>query len=382
MGRITALVTIFILSIRPTFAQQSESYYVTIGVFSNVSNAERLIKRALEQGYDAQYTLHPEKKLNYAYVLATGDKRKAFALAVKLRAETEYKDAWVFEGSLADAVTEPVIEKKNEPVVEVKALEPEVKPIIDSSDLKKPVERPIVEKKLVGKPFYFRLRNVADNSEVKSGEVHVQEAVRATQYQAFKPGEVVYLEAPKNKRGSYTVVTQVPGYSPLTTVFNYQNPAGQKGGSDEVIIELPVTKAKKGDYVDFNNVKFYKNSSILQAGSQNELDGLVDLLRENLKYKVKIHGHVNGTQSRECFVRGANSGFFATNPSADKTEKNMSAKELSNLRAETVKDYLVSQGIDASRLNTKGEGGKIPLYPEGGSLGPLIDRIEIEFTKN
>jgi outer membrane protein OmpA-like peptidoglycan-associated protein len=373
-----------------SIAQEARNYYVTIGVFAKVDNVNRLVEKANKEGLTAQSASRVGSNLNYVYVLATTEKRKAYALAVKLRAETEYKDAWVFEGILGEtppiaAVIEPIVEKKEEPVVESKPLEPEIKPTIDSSALIKPVEKPIepiVEKKPAGKPFYFKLRNVADNSEVKSGEVHVQEAVRATQYQAFKPGEVVYLEAPKNKRGSYTVVTQVPGYSPLSTVFNYQNPAGEKGASDEVIIELPVTKAKKGDYVDFNNVKFFKNSSILQAGSQNELDGLVDLMRENLKYKVKIHGHVNGTQSRECFVRGANSGFFATNPSADKTEKNMSPKDLSTLRAETVKDYLLSQGIDTSRISTKGEGGKIPLYPEGGSLGPLNDRIEIEFTKN
>lgn len=372
-----------------SIAQESLNYYVTIGVFAKTDNVNRLIEKANKEGLTAQSANRVGSNLNYVYVLATTEKRKAYALAVKLRAETEYKDTWVFEGSLGEApvaeVIEPVIEKKEEPVVEIKPLEPEIKPAIDSSTLVKPIEKPIepiVEKKPAGKPFYFKLRNVADNSEVKSGEVHVQEAVRATQYQSFKPGEVVYLEAPKNKRGSYTVVTQVPGYSPLSTVFNYQNPAGEKGASDEVIIELPVTKAKKGDYVDFNNVKFFKNSSILQPGSQNELDGLVDLLKENLKYKLKIHGHVNGTQSRECFVRGANSSFFATNPSADKTEKNMSSKDLSTLRSETVKDYLLSQGIDASRISTKGEGGKIPLYPEGGSLGPLNDRIEIEFTKN
>jgi outer membrane protein OmpA-like peptidoglycan-associated protein len=307
-----------------------------------------------------------------------------------LRAETEYRDAWVFDGAFGEtppvaAVIEPIIEKKEEPVVEVKPLEPETKPAIDSTALVKPVERPIdpiVETKPVGKPFYFKLINVADNSEVKSGEVHVQEVVRATQYQAFKPGEVVYLEAPKNKRGTYSVVTEVPGYSQLSSVFNYQNPPGEKGGNGEVIIELPVKKAKKGDYVDFRNVKFFKNSSILEPESQNELDGLVDLMRENLKYKIKIHGHVNGTQSRECFVRGTNSIFFVINPSTYKKERNLSSKDLSNLRAETVKDYLVSQGIDASRLTTKGEGGKIPLYPESGSLGSLNDRIEIEFTKN
>jgi outer membrane protein OmpA-like peptidoglycan-associated protein len=67
-------------------------------------------------------------------------------------------------------------------------------------------------------------------------------------------------------------------------------------------------------------------------------------------------------------------------PSKNKIGK-FSAKELTTERAATVKAYLVSQGIDASRIDTKGEGGKIPLYPGGGTLAQYNDRIEIEITK-
>lgn len=172
------------------------------------------------------------------------------------------------------------------------------------------------------------------------------------------------------------------GYSPASTVFNYESPIGEKGPDGETIIELPVVKAKKGDYVDFNNVKFYKNASLLLPAAQNELDGLVDLMKENMKYEIKIHGHVNGDQARESFTRGPNSSFFGTNPTTDVTTKKMSAKELSLKRAESVRDYLISQGIEAKRLSVKGEGGKIPLYPEGGTLGQLNDRVEIEFVKS
>jgi outer membrane protein OmpA-like peptidoglycan-associated protein len=389
--KISSLLIVFLLGLisSQSIAQDVSNYYVTIGVFAKVENATRLVENTKKQDLTAQYATNSAKNLNYVYVLSTTEKRKAFALAIKLRAETEYKDAWVFEGKLGEeafAKNEPVVETKPvEPVVEIKPVdpEPEVKPTIDSAALIKPVEevKPVV-KKPVGKPFYFKVFNARDNNEVKSGEVHIQEAIRTTQYQSFKVGELVYLEAPKNKRGSYTIVTQVPGYSPINTVFNYQNPAGEKGSQDEIIIELPVTKAKKGDYIDFNNVRFFKNAAIMQPAAQNELDGLIDLMKENGKYKIKVHGHVNGTLDRESFIRGANSAFFATNPSEDKTEKKMSAKDLSTFRAEAVKDYLVSQGIEAGRISTKGEGGKIPLYPEGGTLGQYNDRVEVEFIKH
>jgi outer membrane protein OmpA-like peptidoglycan-associated protein len=391
MRRIAALATIFILSMHPGIAQESKNYYVTIGVFSKVSNAERLTKKAIEQSYNAQYTLHPDRKLNYVYVLATSDKRKAFALAIKLRAETEYRDAWVFIGDLnAEIATTTVTptEEKPQPIAEIKPIEEpknETKLAIDSVREIKPVEPTIAIppiKKPSGKAFYIKLVNAADGSEVKSGDIHIQEGLKATQYQSFKPGEIIYLEAPKNPRGTIAIIPQIPGYSATSLLFNYQNPDAEKGSQDELIIEIPLKKAKKGDYIDFNNVKFFKNASILQPAAQNELDGLVDLLKENPKYKIKIHGFVNGTQDRETFTRGAGSGFFETNPTLDQTNKKMTSKELSEKRAETVKAYLISQGIEEDRITTKGEGGKIPLYPEGGSLGPLNDRIEIEFTKH
>jgi len=55
---------------------------------------------------------------------------------------------------------------------------------------------------------------------------------------------------------------------------------------------------------------------------------------------------------------------------------------LSQRRAEAVKAYLGQKGIDAGRVSTKGEGGSVPLYPEGGTLGQYNDRVEIEFIKH
>jgi outer membrane protein OmpA-like peptidoglycan-associated protein len=375
-------------------AQRTKLYYVTIGVFIKPSNSNALVAKATKQSYATKQGQKVNGNLNYVYVLCTADKKSAFALAIKLRVESEYKQAWVFEGYLTGSEPEPqaIIEPEQNPQplkVDSIAVAPvEPKPTIDSSAFK-PIEKPIenvvvapIVNKPAGKPFYFKLVSEADGSEVKAGEIHLQESTTATQYQAYQPSEVVYLPAPKNKKGTYTISTQVPGYGQATLTFDYANTPSQKGADGEVIVEIPVPKAKKGDYIDFANVKFFKNSSILSPGSQNELDGVVTLLKENLKYKIKIHGHVNGTQPRESFLRGEKSSFFTTDASADKTVKKMESKELSVARAETVRDYFVSQGIALDRISIKGEGGKIPLYAEGGTLGQLNDRVEIEFIKH
>lgn len=382
-------------ALQPAAAQTQPNYYVVIGVFAKLDNAVRYTNQANQKGFSAQYAINPRKQWNYVYLLQSNDKRKAYAFLIRLRAESEYKDAWVYTGQLGEGqstVEEKPVEEK--PVVEVKPAEEKpveepakvdtaqvdttaAKPVIEKPIEEKPVEKPVVTKP-AGKPFIFKLQT-ADGEPV-NGEVHVQESANATRYQAFKGNETVYVEAPKNARGNYVLVTQAAGYQPVSMILSYREPSPETGPDGEAIIQIEVSKVKRGDYIDFTNVRFYRNSAILEPVAKNELDGLVDLMKESTGYKIRIHGHCNGNQDKEGSVLGSSTNFFALEPGKNKIGK-FSAKELTTERAATVKAYLVSQGIAASRIDIKGEGGKIPLYPEGGTLGQYNDRIEIEITK-
>jgi len=381
---ILALAVAFNLS--SALAQtRSSSHYVVIGAFRILDNAVRYTAQANKNGFNAQYAINPVKQLYYVHLLNTDDRSKAFNLLIKIKVETIYKDAWVFSGKLGNEDTvkpTPIVELKTEPnkqpVVTVSPVKDTIKvapPEVDSTLIKKPVE----VKKPKGSPFYIRVVSKEGGKEL-FGALQLQEP-GATRYEAIKSGEIVYLEAPSNKKGLYKVMAQVPGYKQSDLEFPYASTAAEKGSQNETIVTLTVAKAKKGDYIDFNSVHFFKNTSVMQAESENELNGLVNLMKENLKYKIKIHGHCNGTQSRESYTMGTSTKFFAMDPTGNK-KQTISSKELSQARAETVKNYLVQQGIDASRIGTKGEGGKIPLYPEGGTLGQYNDRVEVEFVKN
>ncbi|GHN01067.1 hypothetical protein WSM22_25560 [Cytophagales bacterium WSM2-2] len=348
-----------------------------------MDNAIRFTTKANQTGLMAQYAIQPTRKLYYVYILSTEDRKKAYNLLIKIKVETNYKDAWVFTGLLGNdqAVVVPEV-KKEEPKVEpvkkdsVKTVKVEP-PKTDSAAQKK--AEPVVTAKPKGKPFSFHLVN-AEGKEL-AGHVQLQETIGATQFRDFKSGEIVYLEAPVNKKGAYSITTQIPGYKEQVLSFIYTSPPGEKGSQDENIITFTLEKAKKGDYIDFNNVHFFKNASIMQQGSQDELDGLVNLLKENPKYEIKIYGYCNGKQVRESYTMGTSTKFFAMDPAGNKKET-ITSKALSLARAETVKAYLVQQGIDASRITTKGEGGSVPLYPEGGTLGQYNDRVEVAFIKH
>jgi outer membrane protein OmpA-like peptidoglycan-associated protein len=390
---------IFIFLPLLTHGQSSEpprTYYAVIGVFAKLNNAIRYTDKANKNNFNAQYEINPSRKLYYVYLLSSTDRKKAFAFMIKMRAETEYKDCWLFIGKLGEnAFTveeKPVVEKPiEEKPIEEKPVEPEpvkkdsiiiIEPVVvfDSSTIVKPVvEKPFV-KPPEGKPFLFKFVNAATGNEVM-GEVHIQESNKATQYQSFVANQVAYLKAPINKNGTYTLTTQAPGYRQMRTTLAYSDPGVSQGDQGEYIIALDLTKAKTGDYIDFNNVRFVRNSSIMNPESQNELDGLVALMQENLKYKIKIHGHSNGKQNREIITLGSSQKFFQMDPSAN-VKLTTSAKALSEERANAVKAYLVGQGIDAGRIKVKGEGAKIPLYPEGSTLANYNDRVEVEVKKN
>jgi outer membrane protein OmpA-like peptidoglycan-associated protein len=377
-------------------AQVNDEYYVTIGAFSRKENAVRFTARASRMGFPAQYAINTNRKLYYVYLLQSPEKRKAYAFCIKMKADTEFKDAWVFYGRLGEQtpiVEEkiPVVEKPAEevkkPVEEAKPIIEDAKPVIetvveqpkvDSSAIVKPVARKVAQ----GKFFEFKFVNESNGNEIR-GEVHLSESLKATQYQAFKANELIDLAAPRNAAGVYFVTTIAPGYKTWETQISYKDPLPSSSGNGpdgEFVIPITLERAKRGDYIEFNNVSFYRNSVVMQEKFQAEMDGLVDLMKEHTNYKVRIHGHCNGMESRDIITLGTSDKFFASDPRNEK--KSASAKELTELRAEAARRYLVSQGIEVERILTKGEGGKMMIYPPTSVYANYNDRIEVEVVRH
>jgi outer membrane protein OmpA-like peptidoglycan-associated protein len=382
------------ITCNPAVAQTPASeYYVTIGVFGKHQNALRLTEKANKMGFSAHYAINPSRKLYYVYLLQANSKRQAFTFVIKLRAESEFKDAWVFAGHLGqDGITLEIIESGQKPVVQetpviVKEEPVKNEPVIQEPVVEKPrvdsaVVVPVAKKVAKGKFFNFVFLNAENGNEVR-GEIHLAESDRATQYQAFKANEVVDLGAPRNQAGAFFITTVAPGYKALETTINYKDPLPSSSGNGpdgEIIVPLTLQRAKRGDYIEFNNVSFYRNSVIMQPQFKDEIDGLAGLMKENTKYKVRIHAHCNGNESRDIITLGTSTKYFESDPSNQKVAG--SAKELTELRAEAVRRYLVSEGISVDRIMTKGEGGKEMVYPQNSVYANYNDRVEIEVVRH
>ena len=89
---------------------------------------------------------------------------------------------------------------------------------------------------------------------------------------------------------------------------------------------------KKETVITLKNVFFSSNSAELKSISRIELNKLSDLLKTHPQLRIELRGHTD------------NRGELADN------------QELSERRALAVKSYLERQGIEGSRMETKGFG--------------------------
>lgn len=120
------------------------------------------------------------------------------------------------------------------------------------------------------------------------------------------------------------------------------------------------SKAKKGDFITLENLNFHLNSEKLIKQSEPVLDILLNILKDNPKLKIEIHGHV-------CCNRDINT------------------IKLSYRRSKFVFDYLIKKGILTVRLGHRGFGGTRPIYkiPEKNAAEEQANRrIEIEIKEN
>jgi outer membrane protein OmpA-like peptidoglycan-associated protein len=98
------------------------------------------------------------------------------------------------------------------------------------------------------------------------------------------------------------------------------------------------------------------------------------------KYKIRIHGHANGKASGKIiYSEEGSTNFFSLSKTKDGFG---TAKKLSQERAEVIRKFLVSNGIDPNRMQTKAWGGKRPIHDKHSTRAQENVRVEIEILDN
>jgi len=173
---------------------------------------------------------------------------------------------------------------------------------------------------------------------------------------SLKTGEEVLTTSTNSLTGSFLIVLQgnkdyalhvnKEGY-----MFHSENfSLTQSNKNEPYTLVVRLKRIKVGEPVVLNNVFFDVNSFTLRDESKVELDRLVNYLNEQGKLTIEISGHTDNTGS----------------PSANKT--------LSENRAKSVYNYLISQGIKAERLAFKGYGESKPIADNTTEIGRQKNR--------
>jgi outer membrane protein OmpA-like peptidoglycan-associated protein len=421
-----ALVGIFSASLHPlpTVAasnQLTDSYpnYVVIGAFRYHRNAMRFTNHATRDlRLDAKYQMNQNRKLYYVYVLNTPDRTEAIAEARRLRSSSEFKDTWVYSGELGrlsdgktpgidinpetsramdQVATDPALPSGNAgntPASVSNATAPvDAQPAIPSTS-----ESPLAnsqstdpqlsagssepDSEVEGKKFFFVLSRAIDKEKVE-GDIDVIDLDKIRKIGTYKGNMDVRVSQPSGKSRKVGLVCEVFGYRKVQRELDYSNPEGDGiNTNEEGVVSVPfeLTRLQKGDVAIMYNVYFFKDAAVMRPESRYEVNSLLEMLKENPNYKIKIHGHANGKASgRIIMLDESNPNPFSLTKTKDGYG---SAKKLSEERANVIKSFLVNNGVESSRMQVKAWGGKKPIHDKHSTRAQENVRVEIEILED
>lgn len=150
------------------------------------------------------------------------------------------------------------------------------------------------------------------------------------------------LPAGKN----YGIAVKKEGYLFHSENFNIADSAAFQ----EVTKDIALKKIQVGSTIVLKNIFYDFDKATLRSESTNELERLMKLLNEMPNLKIEISSHTDS--------KGANEYNF----------------KLSENRAKSVVEYLISKGIDSTRLLSKGYGEEKPIATNDTDDGRQLNR--------
>ncbi len=150
--------------------------------------------------------------------------------------------------------------------------------------------------------------------------------------------------------------------APITFLIDHKTGAW-KGVDENKIPKSLIHWSAVENPVDYLNqlfqiedLYFEVGSAKIKEGSKTNLDKLATILNTFKDVKLGIHGHTDKTGSAEL------------------------NQKLSTERAASVRDYLQSKGVDASRLSPEGHGPSMPVINEDNEEAYQYNRrVEFEY---
>ncbi len=390
------LLCISVQSFSQNPKELAPGYYVVVGAYARTREnvAQNYVEVLRLKGRQAMYGFNSKRNLYFVYLKYFDNLKDALHEMKETRKQSEFPDAWVrvVSGDIKHPLP-PVAETAADPAPEkAEALKPET-PAID-----KPVDEPVAVHQpeivvaenptivqhpvmTLGNTEVFLSLYNARNNRIVDGQVNVVDTDRARLITSVKGNEYLVLPDPKSKSGQLTLICEAFGYRKIQQEINYPLPLADTVKSyidlmgTTLVINFDLVRYQKGDIGTLYNVYFYNDAALMLPESKYELNSLLQLMNENSRYRIRLHGHTNGNYTGKIFTAGPEKNLF----SLEGAKQGMgSAKDLSRNRAEVIKEFLVGNGIEPSRMEIKAWGGKRPIFDKNSANAKKNVRVEVE----
>lgn len=397
--RVTLILALTFLSGK-LFSQDSNElapgYYVVVAAYAKAREnvAQNYIEVLKLKGHRPLYGYNSSRGLYFVYLKYYDNLKESLLDMKQVRAKGEFSDAWVrvVPGDILPKETATptdaasAVEVKSAPVAPQESPSPAVPPAPDENQVEVTDNPEIVQHKVMtlGNTEVFLSLYNARNNRIVDGQVEVIDTDRSKLLTSVKGNEYLVLPDPKSKSGQLTLICESFGYRKIQQEINYPLPLADtvKPYIDllgtTLVINFDLVRYHKGDIGTLFNVYFFNDAALMLPESKYELNSLLQLMNENPNYRIKLHGHTNGNYTGKIMTVGPDNNFFSLQGAVQGMG---SAKDLSLARAQVIKSFLVSSGVDASRMEIKAWGGKRPLYDKNSTNAKKNVRVEVEILQ-
>jgi len=207
-------------------------------------------------------------------------------------------------------------------------------------------------------------------AKIDEGKTRIWGKVYNTKTNQTIPGAVIHFTASTNYPTTastsgdyevklagieeYAVKVEAPGY-----IGDFERLDLRTQALKDLEMNFKLIPIEVGASITLKRVLFERSRPVLLTSSYDELDMVVDFLKENPKVEILLEGHTD------------NQG---------KHDLNM---KLSRERTNVVKAYIVAKGIEERRIATKGYGGTRPIADNDSEDGRALNRrVEFKITKD
>lgn len=148
----------------------------------------------------------------------------------------------------------------------------------------------------------------------------------------------------------YSVKVEAPGY-----IGEFERLDLKTQVMTDLEMNFRLQPVEIGTTINLKSVLFERSKPVLLTSSYDELDMVVDFMKQNPKVEILLLGHTDNQGRHDANMK------------------------LSRERVNKVKDYLVSKGIAENRITGKGLGGTKPIADNNAEETRALNR-RVEFT--